>query len=294
MLRRVVFVQLAALLVAAGLATAAGASRPPSFGLPEHASEVAPGVYFLGHAVQDGVALEGYAYARFATPAETGRRENAKPDWAGGKGGGGGGEETDPATCYSYIAKGAKWNTVEGYLFNPYNYGSIGPIEVVGTGGALGTDGAFGTWETAAAGATIVNPGSETAELLVADTSGTDGMNEVYFASISDPGVLGYTIVWYTRSRGRFVGQIVESDMVIDNDYEWSWFTNADVAGIDTGDIDFWSVFTHEAGHWVGMGHTKTTDLCNDQTMYPSIGAGDSSKRVLGVGDTTGISALYN
>ena len=49
-----------------------------------------------------------------------------------------------------------------------------------------------------------------------------------------------------------------------------------------------------EAGHWVGMGHTKTTDLCNDQTMYPSIGAGDSSKRVLGVGDTTGISALYN
>jgi hypothetical protein len=53
MLRRVVFIQLASLLVAAGLATAAGASRPLSFSLPEQASEVAPGVFFLGEFVQD-------------------------------------------------------------------------------------------------------------------------------------------------------------------------------------------------------------------------------------------------
>ncbi len=284
MLRRVVFIQLASLLVAAGLATAAGASRPPSFSLPEQASEVAPGVFFLGQAVQDGVVLEGYAYARYAEPAEGGRRENAKPDWAGGKGGGGGGEETDPATCYSFIAKGAKWNTPEGYVFNPYNNGNIGQIEVTET------DGAFATWETAASSATIVLSGSETSELLTADTSGTDGKNEIYFAHIPDAGVLGYTIVWSTRSRGRRAGQIVESDMVIDDD-NWSWYTGGD--GIKDGEIDFWSVFTHEAGHWVGMGHTKTTDLCIEQTMYPSISSGDLSKRYLGVGDTTGVSALY-
>jgi len=284
MLRRVVFVQLAALLVAAGLATAAGASRPPSFSLPEQASEVAPGVFFLGQTVQDGVVLEGYAYARFAEPTEVGRRGNAKPPWA--KGGSGGGEETDASTCYSFIAKGAKWNTPEGYLFNPENNGNIGLVT------ESGIDAAFGVWE-AAAGATIVKSGNETTDLLLADTSGTDGKNEIYFASITDAGVLGYTIVWSTRSRGRFVGQIVESDMVIDDDYEWSWFTNSDVAGMNPGDIDFWGVFTHEAGHWVGMGHTKTTDLCNEQTMYPSIGAGDSSKRTLEDGDTTGVFALY-
>ena len=34
--------------------------------LPDQASEIAPGVFFLGHAVQDGVALVGYAYARYA------------------------------------------------------------------------------------------------------------------------------------------------------------------------------------------------------------------------------------
>jgi hypothetical protein len=48
-----------------------------------------------------------------------------------------------------------------------------------------------------------------------------------------------------------------------------------------------------QAGHWVGMGHTDSTDLCVDQTMYPSISSEDSTKRVLDDGDTTGISALY-
>jgi len=282
MFRRVVFVQLAALLVAAGLATAAGASRPPSFSLPEQASEVAPGVFFLGQTVQDGVVLEGYAYARFAEPTEVGRRGNAKPPWA--KGGSGGGEETDASTCYSFIAKGAKWNTPEGYLFNPENNGNIGLVT------ESGIDAAFGVWE-AAAGANIeIVGGGKKDTGLVADTSSTDGKNEIYFASITDAGVLGYTIVWSTRSRGRFVGQIVESDMVIDDD-DWSWYT--DGAAIGSG-IDFWGVFTHEAGHWVGMGHTKTTDLCNEQTMYPYISSGDSSKRSLEVGDAAGISALYN
>jgi hypothetical protein len=81
--------------------------------------------------------------------------------------------------------------------------------------------------------------------------------------------------------------------MVIDNDSEWDWYTGTS-GGMGTGQIDFWSVFTHEAGHWVGMGHTDTTDLCKDQTMYPFISSGDSTnKRMLGEGDTTGIAALY-
>ena len=52
-------------------------------------------------------------------------------------------------------------------------------------------------------------------------------------------------------------------------------------------------MFTHEAGHWVGMGHTEASDLCNTQTMYPSISSGDLSKRSLDVGDIAGISAFY-
>lgn len=280
--RRGMLVLLASLLAAPSLTAAA--SGPPSFSLPEQASEVAPGVFFLGHAVENGVALLGYAYARYATTDERGRRANAKPEGTPGNGngkGGGGDENEQPSasSCYSYIAKGAHWNDLEPYLFDS---------EGIPGADLLGTDGAFGTWETAAAD-DIVGSGT-TVSGLSADTSSPDQQNEIYFASIDDTNVLGYTIVWYTRSRGRFVGQIVEADMVIDTG--WSWYTDNDEL-TDDNLIDFWSVFTHEAGHWVGMGHTDTSNLCSGQTMYPSISSGDSSKRVLGEGDVFGVHALY-
>jgi hypothetical protein len=284
-----------ALLLAVPVLTAAAPS-PPSFSLPDQASEVAPGVFFLGHAVENGVDLVGYAYARYATADETSDRGNARPDSPGGGGGngggkpggdGGGGGSQDPATCYSYIAKGARWSTAETYLFNPNSpSGNI-------TGVTLsGTNNAFTAWEESAGDASIVNkPNTTTDEVLVADDAGTDGKNEIYFASISKANVLGYTIVWSTRSRGPLLGGIVEADMVIDDD-NWKWYTGTGTAG--TGQIDFWSVFTHEAGHWVGMGHTDTETWCEEQTMYPSISRGDSDKRSLGVGDTAGILSLYN
>jgi hypothetical protein len=277
-----------ALLLAVPVLTAAASDRP-SFSLPEQASEVAPGVFFLGHSLEDGVDLVGYAYARYATADENGQRGNAKPDNPGGGGGnggsktGGGGGET-VSSCYSFIARGAHWVNTESYLFDSAN-------TTIGSIGLSGTDGAFGVWEDAAGGTNMVDAGGSGSGLS-ADTSSPDTENEIYFATIDDPGVLGYTIVWSTRSRGPHLGQIVEADMVIDDGGEWSWYTGPDT-GINPGDIDFWSVFAHEAGHWVGMGHTDSTDLCVDQTMYPSISSEDSTKRVLDDGDTTGISALY-
>ena len=82
--------------------------------------------------------------------------------------------------------------------------------------------------------------------------------------------------------------------MVIDSDAEWSWYTGEDAGGIATGQIDFWSC-VHTRGSAIGsvLGHTDTTDLCLDQTMYPSISSDDPSKRALGVGDIAGVSSLY-
>jgi hypothetical protein len=287
-----------ALLLAVPVLTAAASDRP-SFSLPDQASEIAPGVFFLGHAVEDGVDLVGYAYARYATADENGRRANAKPDNPGGGGGngggkpgGGGGGGGDPVlSCYSFIAKGAHWISPESYVFDSAN-------TTIGSVGLSGTNGVFGTWEDAAGDTPMVDPGAlfdpDSEPPLSADTSGTDGNNEIYFAAIDEPGVLGYTIVWSTRSRGPLLGQIVEADMVIDDDGDWSWYTGtAGSIVADGGQIDFWSVFTHEAGHWVGMGHTDTTDVCAGQTMFPYIDSGDSTKRLLGDGDMTGVSALY-
>ena len=69
---------------------------------------------------------------------------------------------------------------------------------------------------------------------------------------------------------------------------------NYDAYAPGPGQMDFWGVFTHEAGHWVGMGHTKTSQLCESQTMYPYISDGDSSKSKLDDGDIAGVSSLYN
>ncbi len=274
-------------------ALTAAAPGPASFSLPDQASEVAPGVFFLGYAVEDGVELVGYAYARNATADERGRRANAKPDGSPGKGNGkddgGGGDVTDPASCYSYIAKGSRWldTNVEDYVFDSSIRDTISD-----TIGFDGIDDAFESWETAA-DHDIVGIGTSGTDLS-ADTSGTDGKNEIYFANITEPDVLGYTIVWFTRSRGPFIGQIVEADMVIDNGSEWNWYVGPEDGDISTTEIDFWGVFTHEAGHWVGMGHTDTDTACKDQTMYPRIGSNDTTKQSLEIGDTTGISNLYN
>ena len=55
----------------------------------------------------------------------------------------------------------------------------------------------------------------------------------------------------------------------------------------------FWSVVIHEAGHYAGVSHTATSDLCSEQTMYPFLSAGDNTKESLGVGDIAGIGELY-
>ena len=125
---------------------------------------------------------------------------------------------------------------------------------------------------------------------LVADTTSTDGRNEVYFDTIAEPGVLGYTIVWSSRIGPPSSRGIVEADIVIE-DSEWNWWAgDGTIAGQQ---LDLGAVFIHEAGHYVGLGHTDQTTLCEQQTMYPSLSRGDDSKRTLGIGDRTGAETLY-
>ena len=235
----------------------------PSFGIPEHAVEIAPGLFSLGTAVADGKVVEGLMFVHY-------KRENAKsPHASGGKGG---------TTCYTFLAKGAKWKTIEPYLVDPSNAADLNE-GFVRSNLALDID----EWETAA-GVGIL--GDEfLGSVDRANIGNLNGQNEVIFADVSSPGAIAVTIVW-----GIFYGppsqkELVEWDQIYD-DVDFGWSSTG--AG---GAMDFENIAQHELGHSVGLGHPP--DSCTEETMYAYADYGETKKRTLNAGDITGINELY-
>ena len=232
---------------------------------------MAPGVFLLGNAVVNGRVATGFAIAHH------------RDGHGGGPGGKLGGGEDSAASCFSFLGRGAHWKTTEGYLFNAAN---LAGLDSAGLSVRLGA-GSLEQWDSAVS-FDIFGSGSITPVLLSADTAAPDGLNEVYFASITNPGTIAFTIVW-----GFFNGppqgrELIEWDMVFDDvDYDWSLTGQA-------GTMDFWNIAAHEVGHAAGMGHTDTSDACAEQTMFPTAGFGETGKRDLGVGDIAGIAKLYS
>ena len=97
--------------------------------IPAHAVEVAPGVFYLGKAIDKGRIVEGYAFVDYKKGY--GKPTGCKDDgvcqvWEDAScidclNGGEDPEEPDTSSCYGFLAKGAKWKTIEPYLVNPKN-----------------------------------------------------------------------------------------------------------------------------------------------------------------------------
>jgi hypothetical protein len=246
----------AALSISVAAAAAPGSPGRPA--VPPGAVEIAPDVYSLGKRLHNGVVIEGIAFVHRA------KAGNAR------KPGGGG-------TCFTYLASGAKWKSVEPepWLVDD----SAAPIDDMA--GLMAID--VGTWESAA-GADIFGPGSNDNSYAVV-TSNVDDRNGAEFASITDAGVIAVTYTW-----GIFGGppqgrELVEWDMIFDvDDFEWS----SSGAG---NAMDFRNIDTHELGHAMGLGHPSST--CTDETMYAYASLGETKKRDLNPGDIAGIDGLY-
>lgn len=231
-------------------------------------------VISLGTAVDPGTGkiVEGIAIIH--------RKSPAKP--SGGKPGG-------QTTCYTYLARGAKWKTVEPWVTNPTNIRALDATIVFNllSGGVSkwedATDGAVGN----GVGTDILGPGATTSTTLAADTTSPDNQNEAYFADISEPGVIAVTIIWGIFSGPTFARELVEWDQVYDDvSYDWS----AGASGV-SGKMDFDNIATHELGHSVGMGDLYNS--CIEETMYGYSANGETKKRDLNSGDIQGVNALY-
>lgn len=245
-------------------ATVAKGSGGAVVSIPAHAVEIAPDVYSLGTVKHEGKIAEGIMVVH--------RKNNAKPS---GKGGGG------STTCYSYLASGAKWKTAEDWVINPANNFALTDLFLLDT-----TAAAIGEWE-AAAGANILGNGSLTTDVLVADETTPDNVNEIYFGTIADPGVIAVTITWGYFGGSPKSRQLFEMDQVYDQaDFTW----NGDGNPLD---MDYENIAQHEIGHGIGMGHTPTSTACQNETMYPYAANGETVKRDLGPGDIAGIDKLY-
>lgn len=275
MKKEILFVFLGIFILAAGMFVVAkpnfiSIDNPGgnSFEIPSHAVQVSEGIFSLGTARDvDGRLVQGFMFIHD-------KRENAKPPWAGqGKGGGG------ESTCYAFLAKGAKWKTLENWVVNPANSAELDVAFVFNNLTAN-----IQKWEDASS-FNILGDGSNTLEVLVADTSSPDNQNEVYFADIGSPGAIAVTIVWGIFSGPPNQRELIEWDQIYDDvDFDWS-------AAGEAGKMDFENIATHELGHSVGMGHPS--DSCTEETMYRYADFGETKKRDLHTGDIAGISALY-
>jgi hypothetical protein len=251
--------------------------------IPSHATEISPGVFFLGTAVSNGKLLEGYAFVDykegFGKPTGCnyngvcqGWEDATCDDCAGGA-------EPD-SSCYGFLAKGARWRVIEPFIVNPENSRGLSGSFVLNN---LAKD--IVKWENAS-GKEILGLGSLTSTTLSADYVSPDNKNEVYFADIADRNAIAITVVW-----GIFRGppsgrELVEWDQVYDDvDFDWS---STGVAG----KMDFENIATHELGHSVGLGDLYE-GKCSQETMYGYATEGETKKRSLESGDIAGVKELY-
>jgi hypothetical protein len=233
--------------------------------IPEHAKEIAPGIFYLGKSISpEGKIVEGIMAFHH------------KPNHNGGSKGG---DETTVSNCYSLYAKGAKWKEIEPWIVNPTNVNSLTDNVVLTT-----ISSSIDKWETAS-GSNFMGTGSTTEAALSIDTQSMDGQNEVYFGSIAEPGAIAVTITWGTFSGPPPFRELNEWDMVYDeDDFEWS-------ANGEAGKMDFENIVMHELGHAMGLGHPG--DSCTEETMYRFANNGETKKQDLHDGDITGINQLY-
>jgi len=235
--------------------------------LPEGAREIEQDLYSLGVSKDvDGTLVEGYAFIH--------RRDKDA------RGGGGSSKKPGGSTCYSFLASGARWKVTEQYLINTENADGLSS-DFVSSTFARG----IAEWEKYAP-FDIFGAGVVTSDPLSAETTSPDGLNEVFFSSIDDPGVIAVTTTW-----GIFGGppqnrKLVEWDMVF-NDPNFVWGDALASASL----MDFENIAVHEIGHAAGLGHPS--DSCTQETMYRFASNGETKKRDLNTGDIQGIQKLY-
>ena len=228
----------------------------------------------------DGTILERTAHIFYLEGTEP--KENHAKGGRSGNGGSTGGADQ----CYSFLENGMKWKSTEPYIVNP-SFSDLDGTYVLNT-----IEAGAEAWDNQVLfeifGSSSIDNNAQVS------LTNLDETNMVVFGIVTDENenilnnVIAVTYTWANWGAPKPVKQIVEWDMVFNKGGFDFGDANADPLLMDLGGIG-----THEFGHAAGMGHTSTNSLCQEQTMYPTAGFGETKKRTLEVGDITGIKKLY-
>lgn len=117
-----------------------------------------------------------------------------------------------------------------------------------------------------------------------------DGLNHIVLVSqnwsFGDSQIIAITRNFYIAGESEKSGMILDSDILLNGvNHE---FTTTD----ETGKNDVQNIITHEAGHFLGLGHEITPEDA-DATMYAKAVPNELKKRELKVNDVLGIRAAY-
>jgi len=200
-------------------------------------------------------------------------RGYAKPPWAGG-----GKDKGGQPKCYDFLAKGAKWKSIEPYLINPTNQDGMGASFVESAVNA-----GVSEWETYGGDIFGASSLSTTASY---NNGALDGVNTTSFGIYPDPGVIAVTTVWGFFQGPPKTRELVEWDILFNDSFTWG------DGGVNPTLMDLQNIGTHELGHSAGLADIYETS-CNFETMYGFSSEGETIKRDLNDGDIVGIKKLY-
>lgn len=153
-------------------------------------------------------------------------------------------------------------------------------------------DASFATWaEVECNGAPLAIEMRQTVPLSRCDVPQHrgDGMNSNSIAFVEDwldrglpPEAYGVTLVWYDPDDG----EIVDADMQLNETAGTIDFCESSCAG---DGVDLQNVVTHEAGHFLGLGHSDEVNA----SMYGESTRGEIRKAFLNDDDVEGICSIY-
>ena len=128
----------------------------------------------------------------------------------------------------------------------------------------------------------VVFAGTFSSPAGTAAVSANDGSNNVIWLGGAYWRYSATTLGLTTTTFVTATGQIVDADMELNNNLQWS-----DTGAADT--YDYESMVLHEAGHFLGLDHTPNNAL---SVMFPTVQTG-STKRLLWTTDTGDVCTVY-